>query len=241
MELARTDQPVSGLSRPPGKTGPRKKALASDQRPNGRVHESRTAKDRVVPKHGDQENGDQGPGPQQTGIRGTGVRACVDRPVGVRKPSALGNFLGGPNNRKAGGGIHLRTGVRTNGAATSGDTWTGTRSYAVANTGARARGVRKNAVRQLSQPERSFGPKGRGPEERTTSTRRPKDREAGVRRPTSPNRRKARSPEFTVDGPIIGVFRPKERKKTRSSGPGANNRPRRRPVVGTNGPSLALT
>ena len=73
------------------------------------MHESRTAKDRVVPKHGDQGNGNRGLGLQQAGIRGTGVRACVDRPFGVRKPSALGNFLDGPNNRKAGSGIPLRT------------------------------------------------------------------------------------------------------------------------------------
>ena len=84
-------------------------------------------------------------------------------------------------------------------------------------------------------------PKGRGPEERATSSRRPNDREAGVRRPTFLKRRNERTPEFTVVGPIIGVFRPKDRNKTRSSGRGPNFRPPWRPVFGTSGPSLAQT
>ena len=72
------------------------------------MHESRTAKDRVVPKHGDQGNGDRGLGLQQVGIRGTRVRACVARPLAVRKPGRGGNFLAGPNDRKAASGTHLR-------------------------------------------------------------------------------------------------------------------------------------
>ena len=191
--LGRTDQPVSGLSRPPGKAGLQKRAPAKERRPNGGEGKDRIAKGRLEPKHGDQGDGERGHGLRDTAVRGSGVRACVVHPIAVRTPGRSGIFRAGPKDRRANGGTEPRngrrttrigkTGKRTSGLATGGEPRRETRPCGTADTGVRVSGVRNMAACRWSQSARPCGPKGRNPGERTTSARRPKDREARVRRP----------------------------------------------------------
>ena len=84
--LARTNQLVSGLSRPDGTIALRKRARTKGRNAKEHSGQCRTAKNRFAPKRGDRGNGEREHGFRSPGERRPEFRACRVHPIGVRTP-----------------------------------------------------------------------------------------------------------------------------------------------------------